>query len=872
MALSPGERLGPYEVQSAIGAGGMGEVYAAIDTNLGRRVAIKVLPEAFSQDRERLARFEREAKTLAALNHPHIAQIYGLEKSSGMQALVMELVEGDDLSQRIGRGPIPLDEALWTARQIADALEAAHEQGIIHRDLKPANIKVRSDGTVKVLDFGLAKLNDANVPNASKDQHALSMSPTITSPAMMTGVGMLLGTAAYMAPEQARGKAVDKRADIWAFGCVLFEMLTGERLFKGDDLTETLASVIKEQPDIGKAPPQVHRLLKRCLEKDPGKRLRDIGDAWDLLTEPTAIASARNHAQWLPWGVAAALGIAAAGIASVHFRATSTASPPLVRFQIPVVDEAGVPNPAIAPDGKRIVYQAGNRLSMRDMDSLSVRQLPGTDGTINQPFWSSDSKFVVFGAAGSLKKIDVSGGPPQTLCALPGVLGGGFWTSDGRIVFAVAGRLFEVPAGGGTASALNITGGAGAVSLRSGAGILPDGQRFVYTVGAGPDESRGIYATSLKGDGVPKKLLPDQSDVSYVPSHNGSAGHLLFVRAGTLMAQQFDPASLDLSGEAVSLDEQVQKFSASESGSLAYRTGAATRRLTWYDRRGTATGTAWAPGPYNELALSPDDSRVAVVRANPPTTWIHEFAREASVRVAFKGTAVKPVWLPDGSQIVVVSSQGNGQYGIVQNVAGGAGHEETLLTSVVPTYPWNVSRDGRWLLYSQVDARTKEDLWLLPMQGDRKPEPFLATDYAEIDGVFSPDGRFIAYVSDESGRFEVYVRSFPATAGGKWVVSNGGGYQPRWRRDGRELFYFSNDGRLMSVDVAAAATFQASAPHFLFQVPIFGGGASTSNHYWDVTADGQRFLINTVSAESGSSGLTVVLNWQEALKRAAPAL
>jgi hypothetical protein len=338
------------------------------------------------------------------------------------------------------------------------------------------------------------------------------------------------------------------------------------------------------------------------------------------------------------------------------------------------------------------------------------------------------------------------------------------------------------------------------------------------------------------------------------------------------VAQPFDAARLELAGEAVALEQEVLNFSASRSGSLVYRAGAGARRLTWYDRRGTVTGTAWSPGRYLELALSPDDSRVAVVRVdNPPTTWIHEFARESSTRTAFVGSSVKPVWSADGTRLIVASTHQKGTVALVRNAVSGTGDEETLLTSPVLQYPWSASRDGRWLLFARVDPRTRDDLWLLPLDGTGKPEPFLATDYAETDGVFSPDGRFVAYVSNESGRFEVYARAFPASAGGKWMVSAGGGYQPRWRRDGRELFYFANDGKLMSVDVALGGTFQAGAPHFLFQAPIFGGGASTSNHYWDVTADGQRFLINTVSAESGSSAVTVVLNWREALKRVGPA-
>jgi serine/threonine protein kinase len=450
MAMLTGTRLGPYEIVSALGAGGMGEVYRAHDTKLGRDVAIKILPHAFVSDPERVARFEREARTLASLNHSNIGAIYGLEKAHDATALVLELVQGPTLADRIADGPIPIDQALAIARQIAEALEAAHEQGIIHRDLKPANVKVREDGTVKVLDFGLAK----TIEGMGEPVAHLTISPTLTSPAM-TMHGTILGTAAYMAPEQAKGKPVDKRADIWAFGCVLYEMVTGEQLFRGEDVTDVLASVVKDQPDVSKAPPIVQRLLKKCLEKDLRHRLRDIGDAWELLIDdasPDRRPAARKAL--LPWAVAAVWAVAAAALGVLVLRQTPAAAPPLVMFQLAIPEEAGAFNGIVSPDGRRILYSSGNQVWVRDLSSIAATRILEADAIITQPFWSADSRFVVFSAAGVLKKADGSGGPAQTLCALTGTLIGGFTTGD-RMIFATSGGgLFQVPAAGGAASPL----------------------------------------------------------------------------------------------------------------------------------------------------------------------------------------------------------------------------------------------------------------------------------------------------------------------------------------------------------------------------------------------------------------------------------
>jgi len=873
MPLSGGTKLGPYEILAPIGAGGMGEVYRARDTKLEREVAIKVLPSALAQESERLARFEREAKVLASLNHPNIAQIYGIED----RALVMELVDGETL-----QGPLPLETALNYARQIADALEAAHEKGIIHRDLKPANIMITPSGVVKVLDFGLAAL-----PNRDREGADPVNSPTLTiSPTL---AGMILGTAAYMSPEQARGKPVDKRADIWAFGVVLFEMLTGKPLFEGETVSDTLAQVLTKQPDWEQVPAKVGRLLKKCLEKDPKKRLRDVGDAWELLDDaPATTASSRSRLGMVPAAVPVVFAVALAALAFVHFREQPPPPPEPARFQIPLPDKAtpaAFPNPTISPDGRRVVFPAVTegvaRLWVRALDQLDPRPLTGTEGVVGVQFWSPDSRFIAFGAQEKLKKVDPSGGPPQSLCSLPGVLLGGFWTTDGRIVFGtLTTGLFQVPAVGGAVSPLTVLDPKLGEISHGFPVPLPDGRHFLYRRGAASGESSGIFLETLEaGTGnpgherpAPKRLLADASSLAFAPPLNPRAprdGYLLFSREGTLMAQPFDSVRLELSGDAVPLAEQVAgngDFSVSSTGVLVYATtvgAGGERKLTWYDRQGKSLGTVGAPGLINELALSPDGTRVASVRttSGQPGTWIDEFARGVSNRITPPDASDRPVWSPDGSRLVFESASS-----IFLKAASNAGNEEVLFKFERPTDPLDWSRDGRWLLYQQTDPKTKYDLWALPMEPGKppgKPLVYLQTASNEREGRFSPDGHFVAYLSDESGRYEVYVASFPEPSL-RVPISNGGGYQPRWRRDGKELLYVTPEGKLMSVDVTLGGTFKAGAPKVLFRARIYGGGSSRQR--WDVTPDGQRFLIIAVGGDA-SARLTLVENWAALLRK-----
>jgi Tol biopolymer transport system component len=844
----------------------MGEVYLATDTNLGRQVAIKVLPSSLAGDAERLARFDREARTLASLNHPNIAAIYGLERVAGATALVMELVEGPTLADRIAQGPLPPDDAVPIAAQIADAVAAAHDLGIVHRDLKPANVKVRSDGTVKVLDFGLAKTMETVAAGAMSG--AMSLSPTMTSPAM-TQAGMLLGTAAYMSPEQARGKSVDKRADIWAFGCVLFEMLTGRRAFGGDDVSETIAAILRDQPDLTRVPVQLRRLLERCLEKDPRRRLRDIGDVWALLDQPApAMLPPASTAPWwrraLPWGVAAVATIGAVLVSIAHFTEARPLSR-LVRFQIQVPVEAGSYIPAISPDGTHLAYRAGGQVWVRDLASLEPKAVAPIDQPVGRVFWSGDGRFVVYGAVRKLLQVAASGGPSQSLRDLQnGVVAGGVGLPNGGMVVAQAlGETLRFESGGQRTLPAIV----GANWLRGGVSLLPDGKRVVYSVFE-PEASRGIYVASIDGSSAPVRLLPDVSEVAYVPSAGDSSrGYLLLLRQGTLVALSVEATGLQPLGDPIEIAQDVASFAAS-AGTIVYRAGRGGR-LAWYDRQGAATATAWSPGAYNEVALSPDATKLAVVRTDGPAVWVHEFAGEASVRLPTKAVGIKPVWSPAGDRIALIAATaGVDRAELITMTPDGRGDEEPVFSFPNVAHPDAWSPDGQWLMYTNVDPRTKEDLWIMPMKpgGTRTPEPFLITDNRETDAKFAPDGHSVAYVSDEGGTSNVYVRTFPSAGGRKWPVSLAGGYQPRWRGDGKELFYLSPSGQLMSVDVPSGLATAPGRPKPLFQTTVFGGGATLNNWYWDVSSDGQRFLINSVSG-SESGALNVILNWQSGTAR-----
>jgi eukaryotic-like serine/threonine-protein kinase len=901
VGLKQGDKLGPYEIVSAIGKGGMGEVWKARDPRLGREVAIKVSAQQFSD------RFEREARAIAALNHPNICTLYDV----GPNYLVMELIEGPTLADRIAQGPLPLEEALRVAQQIADALEAAHEKGITHRDLKPANVKIKPDGKIKVLDFGLAKSAEAS-------------EVTPDSPTMLSTAGMILGTAGYMSPEQARGKQeVDKRADIWAFGVVLYEMLTGKRLFQGEDVGHTLALVIMQEPDLSAAPPEVVPLLKRCLEKDPKSRLRDIGDAMPLLQVNVGpAATSRGRLAWMVVaGVMTVVSVALL-LAFLYLRPKPPASP-LVRFEVAAPDRSGLVNPtaqegaainAISPDGTRLLFfgsSAGGKsqLWMRRLDSLEAHALEGTDGATDFPFWSPDSRFVVFGTQeGKLKKIDTAGGPAIPLCDAPRFFGG-FFTADGKIAFSSS-ELQEVPAGGGAVSHVDTAPSRNAFFPTP----LPDGRHFVF-LGIDPaarSEGDAIFLGSLdvKPDvkpGMPsaKKLLAVGSpttgphEVAFVASPvDPDHGYILYVRqtgrddTGTLTAQPFDVRKLELEGEAIPIASEqvhVEGFSVSRTGVLAWRSGfgLGDTALTLFDSQGKALAKLGEPGRYlTSMAFSPDGTRVVAARidSSPGSSslWMFDLTRGFSTRFTPNpGQNTYPVWSPDGSRVVFASNGAGLSNDLYQKLSNGGGEDELLLPGEGSKFPLSWSQDGRFLLYSKFLSDRVVEFWVLPLDSSAhpagKPFPFVRNGIRR-DARFSPGRagppRWIAYASQESGRNEIYLRSFdpssptgsPANAG-EWAVSRDGGVGPRWSGDGRQLFYLAPDRTVMVVDVTGNPASPTGIPRALFK-PNGLQPRRPDLSFWDVSPDGKKFLFPIpVAANTAAVPFTVVLNWTSLLKK-----
>jgi eukaryotic-like serine/threonine-protein kinase len=895
-----GRDLGPYRVLERVGAGGMGEVYRARDTKLNRDVAIKILPDVVAHDADRVARFTREAQTLASLNHPNIAQIYGIGDEALpnpesripnpviVRFLVMELVEGEDLSEVIARGPISLADALPIARQIAEALEAAHEQGIIHRDLKPANIKVRADGTVKVLDFGLAK---ALGPEGASATAGAMNSPTLTAHA--TQMGMIIGTAAYMAPEQAKGKAVDRRADIWAFGVVLYEMLTGRRTFPGDDVSEVLASVLKSDPDWTAVPagipPSVQRLLRRCLEKDPRKRLSAIGDArFDLdEVEPAggpapAAARPQPRGRWVPWAIAAAASIAAAAMAVALFLTGSRESDRTVRFHVETPESSSQTRRGrsfeVSPDGRYLVIMSAGGLWVRPLDSLTVRRLEGIEGA-TYPFWSPDSEWIGFFADGQMRKVARDGGTVQRICDAPDGRGAA-WGRDNVIIFSPAQGtrgLSRVSALGGQSTAVTQLPAAEANRYHRYPQFLPDGRSFLFQFLTPAADAAGIYVGTLDG-GAPIRVLDGVDQAMYAPAPGRPTGFLLYRRQNTLMAQPFDPAARRTTGEAMPVADAVGSgqntgsgaFSVSPGGVLAFSSDwSRSGELIWLDRAGQRLGAI--NGESREVqgvSLARGSTRVAYGAGPPSDVWVQSLPGGEPSRFTF-GPApgwAYPLWSPDGRELVYTNYDlvGFPQYEIRRRRADRGGAEETLLQSKETLYPWDWSPDGRFLVFSDEEF----DLALLPLSGDRHPVPLLTAPGVQSLAQFSPDGRFLAYTSDQQGQSEVFVGTVPAS-GAVWQVSTNGGSMPRWRRDGRELFYRAVDGTLMAVAFGAgvgargaAAVDERSAPR-----PLFKGIPSSGNSplfTYAAADDGQRFLVGA-SRKTDQPPITLVVNWQAAL-------
>ncbi|NOT27468.1 MAG: protein kinase [Acidobacteria bacterium] len=905
MALTPGTRLGVFQLTGLIGRGGMGEVYRARDTKLDRSVAIKILPEAFAHDASRLARFVGEAKTLASLNHPNIAAIYGLEESNGVKALVMELVEGDDLSRRIARGAIPVDEALPIARQIAEALEAAHEQGIVHRDLKPANIKLRSDGTVKVLDFGLAKAMDPAGAMAA----SISMAPTTTTPALMTGPGMILGTAAYMSPEQARGKAVDKRADIWAFGAVLFEMLAGKRAFPGEEVAEVLGAVIHKEPAWSQLPDSLptslRTTLRRCLEKDLRQRFRDIGDVrltldgvFDPVPSETRLTQSRASGWWgrraVPLG-AIALAVFA-GSVGWSLRRPPEIPPPLVSRLTISLPNAPVAtssqqldlNLAISPDGSRIAYvgNGGTQLFVRGLNAFEPVAV--FSGDPRGPFFSPDGQWIGFvNGNSSLMKVAVNGGPPVNVASLAGLAQrGATWAPDDTIIFAEQGSatgLLRVPAAGGPTTVLTRPDRAQGEEDHLWPELLPDGRSVLFTVTspAGGADASQIVVMDLR-TGVRKTLARGGSNAHYV-----TTGHLIYAAGGALRAVLFDLSQLEVRGAAVSVIPDVQVTLAGAvqavmavNGTLVYLPGNGQvfkRTAVWVDRQGRETPLPVPPQRLDQPRVSPDGTRAAIHSDDGERDiWLLDFARTTLTRFTFdRGLDHYPVWTPDGRRLLFSSQRGvpDSVRNLFWQAADGTGEIARLTTSPILQHVTSVSPDGRIAVFTEFSPRTGEDIMQLDMtSGEHRVAPLIQSMLVERNGIISPDGRWLAYEADDSGRFEIYTRPFPDVGGGRWQVSTAGGKRPVWARNGQELFYASPTGAVMGVGVERGSAWIASTPGLIVKEGYYTNPSGpTSGPMFDISADGKRFLLIKDSAPDVVTQYNVVQHFDVELKRLVPA-
>ncbi len=911
MALSPGTRLGTYEIIGAIGAGGMGEVYRARDTKLNRDVAIKVLPEAVAHDPERLARFEREAKTLAALNHPNIAHIHGVEDSTGTPALVMELVEGPTLADRIARGAIPLEEALPIAKQIAEALEAAHEQGIIHRDLKPANIKVRSDGTVKVLDFGLAKAMD---PAGASSANAMN-SPTLSMHA--TQAGIILGTAAYMSPEQAAGKPVDRRADVWSFGVVLWEMLTGKRLFDAETISHTLADVLRLPIEFDKLPPEAPRpirgLLRRCLERNARSRLRDIGEARivlenlanpaheggvDGLSTPSEARSTK-----VAWVVAGALGLVVLSAAGFGWwRSTRPLDRPLIRLSVDLGPDAVAgfrTTAALSPDGTRIVFpiRGSNgvlQLATRTLDQPKATAMFGTEGG-SDAFFSPDGQWIGFFAGGKLKKVAVQGGAAITLCDA-GEPRGGSWGEDGNIIFTPAfdSGLMRVSFAGGTPQPLTKTGNS--LDLYRWPQVLPAGKWVLFTTSANPFswEDADVGVVSIK-TGEIKIVQHGGYFGRYVSSPYGT-GHLLYVHDATLFAVPFDPDRLETSGTSVPILSDVAgnsvdgggQFDGSMNGSFVYVSGksaaSSSYPIVWMDSSGKTAPLLAKPGAYGAPRFSPDGKRLAFTAAGSqgPNVWVYDWERDAPTQLTFSGPGnLEIAWAPDGKHIVFGSSTA-GAAALWWIRSDGSGEPQKLLerkNTGVGLRPQSFTPDGRRLAFDDnVATGNGVETWTLPLDlsdpehpKPGKPEPFLATAVRQVDATFSPDGKWMAYSSNESGVDDIFVRPFPGS-GGKWRISTGGGKFPTWSRTGRELFYLSlSDGRIMVANYTVQGdSFSATKPRVWSDRQVL---LPNFIRVLDLHPDGKRFAVfprPEIEEAKGNLHVTFLLNFSDELRHRSP--
>ena len=874
MTLSSGTRLGPYEIVLPIGAGGMGEVYKARDTRLDRTVAIKILPSGVSSSPEQRQRFEREARTISRLSHPHICALHDVGREGETEYLVMEYLEGESLADRLGRGPLPLDEALRHGIEIASALDAAHRLGIVHRDLKPANV-MRTRSGIKLLDFGLAKAfsQDSDLTSAQ------------TSGPDVTEAGAVLGTISYMPPEQLEGKPVDSRSDIFAMGATLYEMVTGRKAFTGASRASIASAILRDKPrPISEATPlapsRLDRVIATCLEKDPDERWQCAADvrrelAWIATDGDADRPEAARAGKTRSFAIAAAalLGV----LAWIAFRSSRPSGSPGPVRRLSIVPPENVTlivheAPALSPDGRQLAFVAvdpsgRNLLYVRRLDALEASPLADTDGA-SMPFWSPDGRSLGFFAKGKLKKIDAAGGPSTTLAdaAIPR---GGTWNAQGTILFVPSPPepIYSIPAAGGEAKPLAaLAESAGKPPFRRSPSFLPDGRHYLYlSFTRDPRESQ-ICVGSLDSK-ESRCLVKARTTATYAPP-----GYLLFRRGAALMAQKLDPSRMELQGDPVIVVPEVgfntvtlyTLISTSNDGTLAYlSSGAARMQLTWFARNGQETGVLGPPGSYNTISLSADDSRVVTDLASPDgdlNIWTMDAASGVSTRSTFDATtSFYPLWSPDGKRIVF-SAMRDSPPNLYQKLASGAGADELLLRSSQPNLPLSWSRDGRFLAYSVTDPKTKWDIWVLPMSGERRPFPFAQTEYDEIGGEISPDGRWMAYASNESGNFETYVRPFPAGEG-KWQISREGGFEPHWRADGKELFYLSGDRRIVAAGIAVEGpAFRVLSSTPLFSARLTGQESPTALRQFAVSADGQRFLA-IIMPQTTTAPITVTLNW-----------
>jgi serine/threonine-protein kinase len=890
LVLTSGTRLGAYEVIVQIGVGGMGEVYRAVDTNLKRAVAIKVLPGSVAGDTERLSRFQREAEVLAALNHPNIAQIYGLEKSDGITALVMELVDGLTLADRIVQGPVPVDETLAIAKQIAEALEAAHEQGIIHRDLKPTNIKVRPDGTVKVLDFGLAKAMEP--PGAISA--GVTQSPTITTPAM-THAGLILGTAAYMPPEQARGRPADKRADIWAFGVVVFEMLTGQRVFTGDTISDTLASVLKTEPNWrslpAAVPPRLRALLRWCLDKDPKRRVRDIGDARvtieNLLAgvaDDTDAVSAGNTSisRRVTYLTMATL-VGAFVAATLAWTALRPIPPQVLKVTVSPSDSATLSidgsdrDISVTPDGNNIVY-VGNRgadLFVRSLAEFEPTTILSASGTLRGVFVSPEGDWVGFvQGANTLRKVTIAGGAPITLVTMDGNSLGAAWGSDNRIVFATANPttgLQRVSANGGTAEVLTTPDRAGGAADHLWPEILPDDRGVLFTITAVRGGLSNAQIAVRDSSGTIKTLLRGGHHAHYVAS-----GHLVFAVGSTLRAVRFDLDRLEVSGTPVQVVPRLATtaagaadFAVAANGTLVYVDApntAAALTPVWVDRAGKETPTGAPPGSHQYPRVTPGGTGIAFNVSGDTFVW----DLPGGPLRRQPGNDATPLWSAAGRHLIFSSTQGGRAANLYRRAANG-GKPERLTDSPNTQIATSVTPDGRAVIFHEITPAGRDLHQLtLPRPGElARSVALIATPDDERNGIVSPDGRWLSYESDRSGQFEVYVRPFPNVEEGEWQVSAGGGRQAVWTRSSRELFYVALDGSLLIVSVnPRGSEWSGGTPQKFLDNRYFSGGGVPRQY--DVAPDGERVLVLKQGSDQGSPQILIVFNWPTELGILAP--